>query len=508
MKKLLRPTLIITFFTLLGLLLGFLTQMVIAAQFGAGSEMDAFLASTTLPNYLHLVLMVALGFGFLPVFVELVATGRVEEAWHTAGGVITLALVLTAVLALAGSLWSGALIDLSAPGLTLEARQLAAEMMWINWIWLVCNGLAHLLTGLHQAQGRFGWPAVAPLLGTLLRLLLVIWLCPRLGAAGLAWATAGSVALQAGLLWAAIPEVRLLKLNLDWGQPGVMRVLRLFLPLALANLLVRWDPLVERYLASGLGEGAIARLGYANRLNALFVALASSGIATVAFPTLAQDYAVEGASGLRRGLSAGLRTMWLAVAPLAALGVGLALPLVQVTLQRGVFTLDDSQAVAWLLQIYLISAPGACLAAITGRSFYTLQDTRTPALVGVVGALLYGAYAWVLARWLGAPGIALAYVLYNDLDVVCQVWVLRRRMGGSGGEAVVISFIKTGLAAGLGGLAAWGASQWTQMPLLQLGLGGCCGLAVCLLTLVVLRSNEAAQLWNTLRPEWSRMIGK
>ena len=506
MKNLVRPTLIITFFAFLGLILGFLTQVVVAAQFGAGLEMDAFLASQTLPAYLHPALMGALAFGFIPVFVEHLTTGRAAEAWRAAGGVVALALAATGALALLGSIFAGQLIDLTAPGLAPAGRRLAAEMMWINWVWLVFNGLASLLTGLHQDQGRFGWQALVPALGALLRLGLVIFLCPRLGVAGLALATTGSVVLQSILLWAGVPQLRQLSLNLDWRQPAVQQVLRLFWPLALANLLMRWDPLVERYLASGLGEGVIARLGYASRLNALFIVLASAGISTVVFPKLAQDYAAEGRAGLRRGLSLGLRMMWLATAPLAALSAALAQPLVQAALQRGEFRPDDTLAVAGLLQIYLLAALGACLVTITGRGFYALQDTRTPALVGAFEALFYAAYAYGLSRWLGAAGIALAFVFYNDLTIVWQALVLRYRLGRGGGGAVVRSFLKTGAAAALGGLAAWGAAQAFSNPWLQLGLGGVVGLAACLLVLLALRSDETVQLLAVVRANLGKYI--
>src|SRR5712692_5019479 len=81
MKHLVRPTLIVTMFAITGQAVGFVTQVVIAAAFGARADMDAFLAANTLPMYLTTVLLSSLGFVFIPVFVDYVSGGDDREAW-------------------------------------------------------------------------------------------------------------------------------------------------------------------------------------------------------------------------------------------------------------------------------------------------------------------------------------------------------------------------------------------------------------------------------------------
>src|SRR5258707_6403917 len=92
-------------------LLGVLRGAVIGARFGAGSELDAFLAAYRIPELLfNLVAGGALGSAFIPVFGRFLGKDDPEGAWRLASAVMTLAALLASILAIvAGGLggWSG-----------------------------------------------------------------------------------------------------------------------------------------------------------------------------------------------------------------------------------------------------------------------------------------------------------------------------------------------------------------------------------------------------------------
>src|SRR5438067_12377910 len=74
----------ITFFSLAAQGITFLSQIVIAAAFGAKSQMDAFIAASALPQYVISVLISALGFVFVPLFVKAMTEDRQSDAWRMA----------------------------------------------------------------------------------------------------------------------------------------------------------------------------------------------------------------------------------------------------------------------------------------------------------------------------------------------------------------------------------------------------------------------------------------
>ena len=494
-----------------GQLVGLLTQVVIAGIFGARADMDAFLAASTLPQYVIAVLLGALAVVFVPVFIEYDGSGRSREAWRVASSVVTATAILLTAVAIAGVLLAEPLIRVTTPGLSPGSLALAARVARIMWPGIAASGIVVLLIGVHHAKGRFTWAALVPVLGAGLNLALVFALVRRWGVLGLAFAAVVATVVQAALLLWGVAGRDRIRFALDWRQPGVGQVVSLLWPLAFSGLLTRYTQLVDRYLASGLAEGAIAHLAYAFRLVALVSLFLSTGIATVVFPRMALNSAVQDADALRRTLSLGLRVMWLGVAPAIAIGVALSYPMIAALIERGAFLSSDTAAVSSLWRIYLVSMAAGCLGSVTGRAFYALKQTRTIAALGVVEALAYAAYAPWLAVRFGAAGVAAAYVFYLSLSIGWQLPLLRWRLGRRGGTLLCSSFVRTGAAALLGGVAAGSTASLFDGAWTQLVVGGGVGVIIYLGTLLLWGGPEAR--WSTgvvfdiIRSIWHRDAG-
>ena len=491
MRKVVRATLIVTGFTIVGQAVGFATQVVTAGLFGAESGMDAFLAASAVPQYVMAALLGSLGFVFVPVFVDYLATGREDEAWQIASSVINLSLLVLGALVALGILFPDAILGLTAPGLPDATHRQAARIALITWPSVLATGLVSLLTGIYQSQSRFGWPAAVPVIGALVNLGLVIALANWLGIIGLALATTLGIVLQVGLLLPLAAKRGRYRLTLNWRHPAVCQVLRLLMPLVLANIVSKSTPVIDRFLASGMPEGSISHLGYGFRIFSVLTMLISTGITTVIFPRMAVNVTTADLSGLRHTMSTGLRFMWLAIAPLMALGISLALALVVGVFQRGQFSAADAVAVAGLLQVYLLALAPACLGNVTGRGFYVLKDTRTLAVWGSIESVAYVLYTVMLARVWGVLGIALGYVVFYNGSLAWQVLILRHKTGSMGGRTVLNSFARTGMAALLGGGTAWVVVQIAPNAWSQLFIGGSLGLVAYAVALLALRSPEA-----------------
>jgi len=498
MQKLFKSALLITIFAFLGLLLSFITQVVVASLFGAGASMDAFLASNAIPQYIIMVIIGSLGLIFVPVFVDYTATGREEEAWQIASSVINLCLLTLGALTVLGMAMPGAILRLTAPGLPDLTHNVAVRVALITWPGLLATSIISLLTGIYQSKSRFGWPAAAAVIVAMLNLGLVVILTKVWGIIGLAIATTVGLFFQVSLLLPIALRRGCYRFIINWRHPAVLQVLSLLTPLVIANMIAKSTPLLDRFLASSMPEGSISHLGYAFRLLTIASTLIATGITTVVFTRMAVNAAKENLSELRNTISLSLRFMWLAVAPIIALGVALALPFVSAIFQRGKFEAADTDAVSALLKIYLLSLAGGCMGNITGRTFYVLKDTRTLAVIGSIESIAYVIYTVFLARFYGAVGVALGYVLFFNISLLWQIFVIRYKTGKVGGRTVFNSFIRIGVAALLGGLAAWCATILTANVWAQLICGVLTGFVAYVAALNVLGVNEFKVLWHMI----------
>jgi len=163
-RRLLSSTLLVTGFSFLGVVLQFALQVVLASKFGAGQEMDAYLAATAIPTWISSVYVGALGFAYLPVFVERLTSGRVREAWGMTSRLFDLTVLALGLVSLSGISLAGQIMHLTAPGFAPGMLLLSASLARILWAAIPFTGAATLFAALYQSQNRFGWPAAGPLL--------------------------------------------------------------------------------------------------------------------------------------------------------------------------------------------------------------------------------------------------------------------------------------------------------------------------------------------------------
>ncbi len=224
---------------------------------------------------------------------------------------------------------------------------------------------------------------------------------------------------------------------------------RLAIPAMLGLAVIEINSNVARFFASFLpprpAVDYIAVLDYAFTINQATVSIFALTLATALFPTMARR-ASEGSAPLREATSLGLRGVLFTMVPVMAAMTALSQPIVRVVFQRGAFAPEATHAVALPLIGFAVgSVPYAAYYIVT-RTFYALHDTRTPVRIGLYMIGLNAVLDFLLMQWLGHTGIALATSVVALENVAWLLGVLRRRLGGVDGGAVLGTAVRAGLA--------------------------------------------------------------
>jgi putative peptidoglycan lipid II flippase len=442
----------VTGLTFAQLLIQFATQLLLAKFFGAGGEMDAFVAALAPPVVIATILSGSLGYVLVPVFAERLTAAGERDAIAVSSQI---GLYLTGLSGFATFLVAAAaasLIGLLCPGFATEKQQLAAELLQVLSGLIVANSLIAFLNAHFHCRRRFVWPAAAGVIGTLVTLGYVLSMHERQGIRAVAW----------GVLIGAVVTVILL-------LPLFTTHLRSSWPLrwkmhdgTLGALYWRLDPLLDRFLGSYLSAGSLAHLGYAWRLTTALMMIGTSGLSVVAFPAIAGHVAADRQQELRGEVAYGLRFLLFLLVPVVA---GLAWfhePVVRLLFERGKFTAADTQAVGLIVALYLGAVIGASFGDLLSRTLYALQDMRTPVVISTTVFTLAAALKVLVVGTTGAAGLAAATSLYYLLNVGALAAVLLRRLGpgivaGCGGSL---------LRAAMASAVACGAAQ----VVIQIGL--------------------------------------
>jgi putative peptidoglycan lipid II flippase len=484
---------------LLSRALGLGREIIIGNQFGTSRELDAYLAAFRVPDLIfQLIAGGALGSAFIPTFTGYLAQGRAREAWRLASSVANIVLaVLTASAALAAFLAPWLVRHVVAPGFTPQEQALTAHLMRWMLIAPVVFGLSGVVMGILNSYQHFLLPALAPAVYNLAIIAGAVLLAPSIGVYGLVIGVVAGSLLHLGIqLPQLVRQGASYRPTIDLHDPGVREVGRLMGPRILGLASVQVNFLVNTFLASGLAAGSLASLNYAWMLMLLPQGIFAMGIATAVFPTFS-DLAARGRTEeLRVTLSETLRMILFLAIPSTVALIVLREPLVQLLLQRGRFDPSSTQSVAWALQFYALALVAHSALEIVTRGFYSLHDTRTPVVVGTGAMALNVILSLLLVGPLLHGGLALANSVATILETAMLAILIRKRLGGLEGRALLRSAAKTTVAAALMGVVIVGFSALSQGSHVLIRAGGAIlvgGLSFLLLSLA-LHSDELRTL--------------
>ena len=118
----------------------------------------------------------------------------------------------------------------------------------------------------------------------------------------------------------------------------------------------------------------------------------------------------------------------------------------------------DSVAIARTLQGFAVGLLFFSTFQLLTRTFYAMQDTRTPALVNIVAAVVNvgAALAYIGPLKLGLRGMALAHATSYVVGAGVLLMLIRRRLGPIDGVRIARTVAKALIAAVVSGFAALG----------------------------------------------------
>ena len=463
---------------ILSRILGFVREVVLAYAVGAGAGMDAYRAAFQLPDYLNYLLAGGgLSIAFIPLYTYLRENRGPEVAERLMATVLGTAGLAVALGTAALWWWAEPLIALQfggPNGFAPETQELTVRLTRIvlpAQIFFVVGGV---LRGVSMAHGRFLPQALAPVVYNLC--IIAGGLLLGGGPEGFAWGVLGGAILgNFGIALLDARHVVRLRARVSFVDRDLGRYLLVAAPLMLGLSLLTVDEWYERLFGSRLGEGVVARLGYARLLMLAPVSVVGQAVATAALPTFSRLYAEERLEELGRTLLRALQAS-LGIGILSAAAVGLlAFPLTRVLFERGAFTAEDTVAVARLLRVLCLAVPAWVVQQIAVRAFFARGDTWRPMLLSTAVALLAIPLYLALGERYGAAGLAAAGVIAISANALATL-VLARWVHG----APALTPLLVGLGRALVVVVPSAGVAWALLPgrsgsvgaLLDLAVGG------------------------------------
>jgi putative peptidoglycan lipid II flippase len=218
-------------------------------------------------------------------------------------------------------------------------------------------------------------------------------------------------------------------------------------------------------IASGLEKGSTSALYYASRIEELSLGLFSIALAAALLPAFSEQVAAREVGEMKKTLAFSLKLTAVVSFPAAAGLMALNAPIMRTLFERGAFDRDSTALSASCLIFFAVGLPFVSGVKVVAPAFFSLKDTRTPVVIGIVIMAANTALSLLLMGSLRVGGLALALSLSQILNFVLLLVWLERKVGPTDRGRWLAAAARAAVAA-----AVMGASLRLAWP--ALGVDG------------------------------------
>ena len=447
--------------TLISRLLGFVRDLVIAMQFGATFAADAFFVAFRIPNVQRKILSEgAISAAFIPVFTETRKLRGEEEAWKMTANLFNILLTVLITSSLALAIFAPYIIMIFAPGFISSPEKFNLTVLLTQWMapYFLFIGLAVFCMGILNTYNIFALPAITPAILNICMIIGTLFISPELDQPILGLAIG---VLFGGFLQFIIQIPSTLNCGfkfiplINWKNTEAIKVCKLMIPAIFGLAIYELNMLVDTLLASLLPEGSISYLYYGNRLVQLPLGVFGVALGIAILPILSQQVASKNFSEMIKTIAFGIRLILFVTIPATIGLIILRFPIVNTLWERGEFNRLTTEGTTIALLYYSAGLCAFCGLKVIVPAFYSLQDTKTPAKVGIYSMILNIVLNLILMGPLKHGGLALATSIAAIFNVTLLIYLLKKRIGLMGGRKILSSVIKLFFVSGAMGIAVY-----------------------------------------------------
>jgi putative peptidoglycan lipid II flippase len=404
-----------------------LKETVVARQFGASDNLDAFLIAYLLPMFAINVVSGSFNSSLIPTYIQV----QEQEGERAAQQLVSSAMVWSLVLliALTATMGLGASQILRALGSGFDADKLALTrtLFYILLASLPFSGVFAVWGAVLNAHERFALAAMTPMLTSFAVMTAVFLFGATLGIYAFAIAIiVGSLLegaiLATGLRRHGIPIVP------RWHgfSPAMKQVMKQYAPMIAGASIMSGSSLVDQSMAAFLGPGSVSILNYGNKISAVVTGVGATAVSTVVLPHFSRLVAANDWKAAKRTLKSYTSLILLATIPATLILIAFSHTLTGLIFQRGAFTASDTEQVAAVQSMYLLQLPFFVLGRLFVRLTSALKANHILMWGTIISFSLNIALDYLLMKPFGVSGIALSTTIVYAVSLCFMAFMSSR----------------------------------------------------------------------------------
>ncbi len=446
-KKTKTTALVLMLIILTSKITGFFRDIVLAQTFGAGEITDAYLTALNIPVVLFDGISAALGTTFIPIYFKIKSSKGQEEVNKFTSNILNIVILISLVFVLLGVIFAPYIVKIFAVGFKGDVFDLTvnySKILIFSMVFIAINGLVSsylVASGNVYISGAITIPfnifvIIAIIFASVTESYVMVY--------GTLIAYIAQLLFQLPLL---IKKGYKHRLTVNLRDENIRQILFLVIPVFIGSYINQINAVVNRTLASTLDSGSITALNYANKLNMFAVGVIAVAISTIMYPILSK-LASEGNKKLFKiNISKSINMRVIIMLPIMVVMTTFSTEIVKVLFEEGSFNSHDTYLTSTALFFYSIGILAYGLKELLAKSFYSLQDTKTPVRNATISVVINIVFSIILVNIMGIGGLALASSISATVTTMLLLISLRKKIGKIGFSYILKTFIKGAIAS-------------------------------------------------------------
>jgi putative peptidoglycan lipid II flippase len=426
---------IVMFATLISRITGFLRTLLISTKMMPQGYSDEFLLAFTLPDLIYdLLAGGAIAAALIPVLSFYITKGNEKTGWKAISTFLNLTVIIMIILEVIFFAFTGQLLSILAAGYNegnSGDKELLINLTRILLLSAPFMMVAGQLMGILNSYKRFAMAAFGPVIYNLCTIASIAVFGGK-SAELTAWGVViGAAVFFLIQLMSSMRHFKFYKPKLFIRSNAFKKLINLAIPSLISSTIIEVNIIISRSYATYYDEGMLTLLNNANRTWQLPLGIFAQSIGIAILPTLSEQFAGNNTDDFKKILYKGLRVVYILSLPTSFLMMILNNDIIRVMFKWGSFTESQVFYGGMCLLGYSVALVFASMIALMTRAFYSIQDSRTPLISGLIGIVSNYLFNWIFRNHTGMDiaGTALAYSVSSAINMFVIMLAFRKKTG-------------------------------------------------------------------------------
>jgi len=404
-------------------------ELIVAAEFGTGDDLDAFLVAIVLPMFVINAIGGSFAAALIPTFIRVREHEGKDQAQHVFSSVMILGALFLMTASLLLALANSLLLPVLTSGFDQDKFLLTQQLFLLFVPAVFFGGMASMWSAMLNAEERFAMAALSQALIPLAAI-LALFAARGSGIYALTAGIAGGYAARFCVVgWALNREGVSLWPRWNGLSPEVRHVVAQYLPMAAGSAILGTTVLVDRAFAAALAPGSVATLDFGAKVGLLITGLGAAALGTAVLPHFSRMVANAEWDQVRHTIRTFSSMIVLASIPIVGILLVFSRPIVEIIFQRGAFTESDVSQVAWVQSLYSLQIPFFGMGILLARLLSSLGANHFLLWQASICLAINMVLSFVLSRAIGVAGISLSTSLMYVAAFCILSFMASRRLG-------------------------------------------------------------------------------